>query len=142
MQSGVSSRAWERPPGGTSGTRVALAGRSMRVRVPGGPPDVSCRRQPKVPSSARSSNPRLMIAQDPCAAGRARVMGSLTADTVQILLDAVDSGAVVLDLAQLVQVDDCGVHVLTKLREKRCAFLACPRWLELWLASVRGKADV
>jgi hypothetical protein len=83
-----------------------------------------------------------MITQDPGAAGRARVMGSLTADTVQILLDAVGSGVAVLDLAEVIQVDDCAVHVLTRLRAERCTLLACPRWLELWLASVRGKADV
>jgi hypothetical protein len=83
-----------------------------------------------------------MITQNSGAAGRARVMGSLTADTVQILLDAVDSGAAVLDLAEVVQVDDCAVHVLTRLGAERCTLQACPRWLELWLAGARGEADV
>jgi hypothetical protein len=83
-----------------------------------------------------------MITQDPGAAGKARVIGSLTADTVPILLDAVDRGAAVLDLAEVVQVDDSAVHVLTGLRAERCTLLACPRWLELWLAGVRGKADL
>jgi hypothetical protein len=83
-----------------------------------------------------------MITQDPGAAGRARVIGSLTADTVQILLDAVASGVAVLDLAQVVQVDDPAVHVLTRLRAERCTLLACPRWLELWLAGLRDKPNV
>ena len=79
-----------------------------------------------------------MITEEPGAPERARVIGSLTADTVQILLDAVDSGVAVLDLAEVVQVDDSAVHVLTTLRAERCTLLACPRWLELWLARVRG----
>jgi hypothetical protein len=81
-----------------------------------------------------------MIAQDPGVAGRARVIGSLNADTVHILLDAVGSGVSVLDLAEVVEVDDFAVHVLTKLRAERCSLLACPRWLERWLAHVRNKA--
>jgi hypothetical protein len=82
-----------------------------------------------------------MIARDPDAAGRVRVMGSLTADTVQILLDAVGSGVAVLDLAEVVQADESAVHVLDRLRTERCTLLACPRWLELWLASVMANAD-
>jgi hypothetical protein len=83
-----------------------------------------------------------MIAREPGAAGRARVIGSLTADTIQILLDAVDRGVAILDLAEVVQVDDSAVHLLTSLGAKRCTLLACPRWLELWLARVRGNADL
>jgi hypothetical protein len=83
-----------------------------------------------------------MITQDRGGPGRARVIGSLTGDAVQILLDAVDSGVAVLDLAEVVQVDDPAVHVLARLGEERCTLVACPRWLELWLARVCGKADV
>jgi hypothetical protein len=83
-----------------------------------------------------------MIAQVPGAAGSARVIGSLTADTVQIVLDAVDSGVAVLDLAEVIQADDSAVRVLARLRAECCTLLACPRWLELWLASVHRKADV
>jgi hypothetical protein len=28
------------------------------------------------------------------------------------------------------------------LAAEHCTFVACPRWLELWLGRVRGKADV
>ena len=69
-------------------------------------------------------------------------MGSLTADTVQILLDVVDSGVAFLDLAGVVHADDLAVGVLTQLRVERCTLLACPRWLERWLASVRGRPDI
>jgi hypothetical protein len=83
-----------------------------------------------------------MITQDPGAPGRARVIGSLTGDAVEVLLDAVDSGMAVLDLAEVVHVDDSAVHVLARLAAEHCTFVACPRWLELWLGRVRGKADV
>jgi hypothetical protein len=92
--------------------------------------------------SIRASSPRLMITQDPDAPGRARVIGSLTADSVEILLDAVGRGVAVLDLAEVIQVDDSAVRVLTRLRAERCTLLACPRWLELWLARLGAKADV
>ena len=83
-----------------------------------------------------------MITHDPDAPERARVIGSLTGDTVQVLLDAVDGGVAMLDLAEVVQVDDSAVHVLARLRMERCTLVACPRWLDLWLARVRGKVDV
>jgi hypothetical protein len=83
-----------------------------------------------------------MIAQVPGAAGSARVIGSLTADTVPILLDAVDRGVTVLDLTEVVEVDDSAVLALARLGAERCTLSACPRWLELWLAIVRGEADV
>ena len=83
-----------------------------------------------------------MITHDPDAPERARVIGSLTGDTVQVLLDAVDDGIAVLDLAEIVQVDDSAVHVLVRLGTERCTLVACPRWLELWLARVRSEADV
>jgi hypothetical protein len=83
-----------------------------------------------------------MITHDPDAPERARVIGSLTGDTVQVLLDAVDDGIAVLDLAEIVQVDDSAVHALIRLGAERCTLVACPRWLELWLARVRSEADV
>ena len=93
-------------------------------------------------SGPRASRPRFMITQDPGKPGRARVIGSLSGDAVQILLDAVGSGVALLDLAEVVQVDDSAVRVLARLGAERCTLIACPRWLELWLARVRGKADV
>jgi hypothetical protein len=81
-----------------------------------------------------------MITHEPGAPRRARVIGSLTGDAVQVLLDAVDSGAAVLDLSEVDHVDDSAVRVLAGLSGVRCTLLACPRWLELWLARVRGNA--
>jgi ABC-type transporter Mla MlaB component len=65
------------------------------------------------------------------------VSGSLTGDGIQILLDAVASGVVVLDLSEVDRVDDSAVRVLAGLWPERCKLQNCPRWLELWLARVR-----
>lgn len=80
---------------------------------------------------------RLMISPVPGSPGRVRVIGSLTGDSVQLLLDAVDGGVSVLDLSEVGQIDLHTVRVLATLLPKRCALLNCPRWLELWLARVR-----
>jgi anti-anti-sigma regulatory factor len=69
--------------------------------------------------------------------GLARVMGSLTSDTVQALLDAVDGGASALDLSEVEQIDDAAVRALAGLCLERYTLVACPRWLELWLARAR-----
>ena len=79
-----------------------------------------------------------MIIRDPDAPGRARVIGSLTGDAVQMVVDAVDDGVSVLDLAEVVQVDDSAAHVLARLQADRCTLVACPRWLEVWLAGLSG----
>jgi hypothetical protein len=78
-----------------------------------------------------------MITPEPDAPSRARVIGSLTGESVQVLLDAVDGGATVLDLSGIDQVDHNAVGVLAALWPEHCTLLACPRWLELWLARVR-----
>ena len=81
---------------------------------------------------------RLMITREPGAVERARVIGSLTGDSVKVLLDAVDRGVAVLDLSGVDQVDHHAVRALATLWPDRCTLLACPRWLELWLARVRS----
>jgi hypothetical protein len=44
---------------------------------------------------------RLMIRQEPNAPGQVRVIGSLTGDTVPVLLEAVSSGVCALDLSEV-----------------------------------------
>ena len=80
---------------------------------------------------------RLMIRQEPNAPGRARVIGSLTGDTVNLLLEAVSSGVCVLDLSEVNQVDHTGMRALARLWPERCTLVGCPRWLELWLSRAR-----
>jgi hypothetical protein len=83
-----------------------------------------------------------MIVHEPGAPGQARVIGSLSGDGIRILLDAVDGVGSVLDLSEVDQIDDVAVRVLAGLRPGRCTLLNCPRWLELWLASVRGDGPI
>jgi hypothetical protein len=80
----------------------------------------------------------LMISPVSGAAGRARVIGSLTGDSVQLLLDAFRGGAVEFDLSEVSQVDHHAVRVMAMLSPQRCTLLNCPRWLELWLARIRS----
>jgi hypothetical protein len=83
-----------------------------------------------------------MIVHEPDAPGQARVIGSLSGDGIRILLDAVDGGVSVLDLSEVDQIDDAAVRVLVGLSPGRCTLLNSPRWLELWLARVRGEGRI
>lgn len=69
--------------------------------------------------------------------GRARVSGALTREAGSILLDAVASGVVLLDLSRVHRIDDATAHVLAGLRPERCTLLGCPRWLVLSIARLR-----
>jgi hypothetical protein len=81
---------------------------------------------------------RLLISQEADDPRRARVVGSLTGHSLKVLLDAVDRGVAVLDLSGVEQVDHHAVRALATLWPDRCTLVACPRWLELWLARVRS----
>ncbi len=83
------------------------------------------------------SRGRLLISEE-ADPSRARIVGSLTGDSVKILLDAVDRGVAVLDLSGIDQIDHHAVRALAGLQPDRCTLLACPRWLEQWLARVRS----
>jgi len=71
------------------------------------------------------------------ATARARLIGSLTGNSVQLLLDAVRGGVAELDLSEVNQVDHHALRVMAMLSPQRCTLLNCPRWLELWLARIR-----
>jgi hypothetical protein len=81
-------------------------------------------------------NGRFMIVEDQ-AAPRVRVIGSLTGDATQVLLEAVERGVAVVDLSGVDEVDDAAVRVLAWLWPERCTIVDCPRWLELWLRSIK-----
>ena len=67
-----------------------------------------------------------MISPVPGAPGRARVIGSLTGVSVQLLLDAVREGVVELDLSEVGQVDHHAVHLIAMLLPQRCALQNAP----------------
>ncbi len=91
-----------------------------------------------VTMQANGDGGRLMIRMEPGVPGRAaRVIGSLTGDAVQMLVETVAGGVTVLDLSEVYEVDDAAVQVLCRLWPGRCSLIACPRWLELWLQSAR-----
>jgi hypothetical protein len=79
----------------------------------------------------------LIVVEEPGQPARARVVGALTGDAVQVLLAAVDRGVALLDLSQVDDVDEAAVRTLAGLLPRRCSLLACPRWLELWIGHVR-----
>lgn len=81
---------------------------------------------------------RLMIRPETGEPHRARVIGELTGEAVDILLAAVECGLTILDLSEVDQADDGAVRALARLRPERCALVFVPRWLELWIANVRG----
>jgi hypothetical protein len=85
---------------------------------------------------ARRRGGLLMIRPEPSVPGLTRVIGSLTGDAIQVLVQAVDGGARVLDLSEVDQADTDAVVVLADLERDRCTFVACPRWLELWIEQV------
>ena len=80
---------------------------------------------------------RLVIGDELAGTGRARVIGSLSGDAVEVLLDAVDSGVAVLDLSELHPIDDSAVRVLAGLWPIHCSLVGCPPGLERRLAHVR-----
>jgi hypothetical protein len=92
---------------------------------------------PSAPPPVERRGRPLIVAPEPGQRARARVIGALTGDAVEVLLSAVDRGVVLLDLSQVDDVDEAAVRVLAELLPRRCSLLSCPRWLELWLGRVR-----
>ena len=109
--------------------RLALAPQ-QRTLVPPSP-------TPAPPPPVEGRGRALVVAQEPGQPARARVIGALTGDAVALLLAAVDSGVTLLDLLQVDDVDEPAVQALAGLLPRRCALVACPRWLELWIGHVR-----
>jgi hypothetical protein len=97
---------------------------------------------PAPPAPAGRRGRPLVVAPEPGQPARARVIGALTGlEAVQVLLAAVDRGVALLDLSQVDDVDEAAVRALAGLLPRRCALLACPRWLELWLGRVRWQRE-
>jgi hypothetical protein len=70
------------------------------------------------------------------AEGRVRVIGALTCQMLETLLDVLGTGPVVLDLSELFEADTPSIELLARLSET-CRVVGCPRWLELWMERER-----
>jgi len=92
---------------------------------------------PALSRPAESRGRPLIVAEEPGQPARARVIGALTGDALQVLLAAVNRGVVLLDMSQVDDVDEPAVRALAGPLSRRCSLVACPRWLELWLGRVR-----
>jgi len=68
-----------------------------------------------------------------------RLIGSLEQGIVSALGEAVSRGAVILDLAEVDGADGSAVRFLAGLPTDRCAVVACPQWLALWIERARAE---
>jgi len=68
---------------------------------------------------------------------RVRVIGALTGTALLMLLDMVKTTEVLLDLAEVREVDTDAVSVLARLGPGSCDRLACPSWLAARIDSER-----
>jgi hypothetical protein len=61
--------------------------------------------------------------------GRVRVIGSLQAPPLQVLLDFAGRDKLELDLSEIREADADAVELLAHLPPGRCELVACPKWL-------------
>jgi hypothetical protein len=80
-----------------------------------------------------------MIRIERCPAERYRVIGSLQACFVSLLTETLSMGPIVLDLTEVDKADERAVRFLAGLPPERCALVACPRWLALWIERLRAE---
>jgi hypothetical protein len=69
-----------------------------------------CDRAARLVYGTRTARGAFMTRRDPDERGRARVIGSLTGDALQLLVDALQGGVAVLDLSEVDQVDHHAVR--------------------------------
>lgn len=72
--------------------------------------------------------------------GQVRVIGSLEAQMLKLLEEAISRGAIALDLSEVDVADERSVRFLAELPPERCALVSCPRWLALWVERMRQGA--
>jgi hypothetical protein len=80
-----------------------------------------------------------MIRIERCPAERYRVIGSLQACFISLLAETLSKGPIVLDLAEVDKAEDGAVRFLARLSPERCALVASPKWLALWIERLRAE---
>jgi hypothetical protein len=66
---------------------------------------------------------------EPSRNDRVRVIGSLSAPALELLLEMVGGAQVQLDLSEVREADTDAVRLLAQLAPDQIGLLACPRWL-------------
>jgi len=60
---------------------------------------------------------------------RVRVIGTLTAPALELLLEMVGRAEMLLDLSEVREADSDAVRLLAQLAPDQVGLLACPKWL-------------
>ena len=81
-----------------------------------------------------------MIRIESGALGRIRVIGSLQAPILKLLMETISDGVTALDLSEVDLADESAVRFLAGLSPERCALVSCPAWLARWVERVRQEA--
>ena len=66
---------------------------------------------------------------EPSPQDRVRVIGTLTAPALELLLEMVGRAEVLLDLSDVREADSDAVDLLAQLAPEQHRLLACPKWL-------------
>ena len=70
-----------------------------------------------------------MMRLEPSPQDRVRVIGTLTAPALELLLEMVGRAEVPLDLSEVREADSDAVQLLAQLSPEQYGLLACPKWL-------------
>ncbi len=66
---------------------------------------------------------------EPSPEDRVRVIGTVTAPALELLLEMVGRAELLLDLSEVREVDSDAVRLLAQLSPDQYGLLACPKWL-------------
>jgi hypothetical protein len=66
---------------------------------------------------------------EPSPHDRVRVIGTLTAPALELLLERVGRAEMLLDLSEVREADSDAVRLLAQLAPDQVGLLACPKWL-------------
>jgi hypothetical protein len=69
--------------------------------------------------------------------GRVRIIGMLESSALTIALQAAGDGVARLDLSEVFAADGGAVRLLAGLPPDRVTVVACPPWLDVWIARER-----
>ena len=71
--------------------------------------------------------------------GSIRILGTLETAALATALEAVDGAPARLDCSEVYAADGDAIRLLAGLAPGRVTFVACPPWLEFWIARERQR---